>query len=202
MNRNIIAISGGGFSEESNAYIDEYITNQIVGNTNINICFISTASHDAQTYINNFHTAFFNYNTSHLTQEDLLKPTIQQFINEQHIIYVGGGDTQFMLNKWRETNFNNVLKNAYLKGVLLAGVSAGAMCWFEKCLSERDDGTYEEVKGLGLLKGTFCPHYNNLNRQRAFDEWQLIRNCQPRYSLQDNENLHFRNEKLIAKIIT
>lgn len=132
----------------------------------------------------------------------MLKPTIQQFINEQHIIYVGGGDTQFMLNKWRETKFNNVLKTAYMKGVLLVGVSAGAMCWFEKCLSERDDGTFEEVEGLGFLKGTFCPHYNNLHRQLAFDEWQLIRNCLPSYSLQDNENLHFRNEKLTAKIIT
>ncbi|MGP7817155.1 Type 1 glutamine amidotransferase-like domain-containing protein [Niallia sp. 01092] len=202
MERNIIAISGGGFSEEVDAYIDEYIIKQISDSSSINICFISTASNDAEEYIHKFHHSFSKYNTTHITIKDMLNPNIQEIINSQHILYVGGGNTQYMLYKWNETNFNGVLKKAYNNGIILAGISAGAMCWFEKCYSERDNDTYEEFDGLGILKGTLCPHYNDTIRKKAFDSWASKQNYFRIYKLEDNQNLHFRNEELIARIDT
>ncbi|MFS0557559.1 Type 1 glutamine amidotransferase-like domain-containing protein [Brevibacillus sp. 179-C9.3 HS] len=127
---------------------------------------------------------------------------MKDFVKYQDVIYVGGGNTQYMLEKWRAMNFDAVLKEAYEKGTLLAGISAGAMCWFETCFSEKTDGTFEEFKGLGLLPGSFCPHYNDDVRMKAYDNWQSAKSIQPNYTLNDNENLHFRNEKLIARIIT
>ncbi|MFS0918916.1 Type 1 glutamine amidotransferase-like domain-containing protein [Brevibacillus sp. 179-C 1.1 NHS] len=58
---------------------------------------------------------------------------MKDFVKYQDVIYVGGGNTQYMLEKWRAMNFDAVLKEAYEKGTLLAGISAGAMCWFETC---------------------------------------------------------------------
>ncbi|WP_445491230.1 Type 1 glutamine amidotransferase-like domain-containing protein [Niallia sp. 03133] len=200
--RNIIAISGGGFSEEVNAYIDEYIIKQVSDCSFVNICFISTASNDADGYIHKFYQSFSTFNTSHITIKDMMNPSIQDIINTQHILYVGGGNTQFMLNKWKETNFDSVIKKAYNNGIILAGISAGAMCWFEKCYSERDDDTYEEFNGLGILNGSLCPHYNDPIRKKAFDLWESKQNYFPVYKLEDNQNLHFRNEELIARIDT
>lgn len=74
-----------------------------------------------------------------------------------------------MLEICRKTGFDNVLKNAYKQGVISAGISAGAMCWFETCFSEKNETEYEEFKGLGLLSGSLCPHYNDEVRRLAFD---------------------------------
>ncbi|MFT8322048.1 MAG: Type 1 glutamine amidotransferase-like domain-containing protein [Bacillus sp. (in: firmicutes)] len=147
------------------------------------------------------HLRFSHSKASHLTQRDFLKENAKDFATQQDVIYVGGGNTQFMLSKWRETNFDKVLKEAYEKGTLLAGISAGAMCWFETCFSERHDGAFEEFEGLGFLKGAFCPHYNEEIRRKAYDNWQTTKSIRPSYTLADNENLHFRNENLLARII-
>ncbi|MGM9951658.1 MAG: Type 1 glutamine amidotransferase-like domain-containing protein [Lysinibacillus sp.] len=202
MNRTIIAIAGGGFSRHIPAYIDEYIISQARSDGAVKICFVPTASNDAQGYIDRFYEAFPHCETSHITQDKLASPSMQAFLNEQDILYVGGGNTQFMLKKWREAGFDALLKNAYQQGTVLAGISAGAMCWFDVCLCELDDGSYEEVQGLGLLAGTFCPHYQEPKRKEAFDEWQTRSIIQPSYALTDDETLHFRNEALLVKLST
>ena len=139
MQRQIVAISGGGFSEEKNAYIDDYIVNLVKRDKPVKIAFIATASNDAQGYIDKFYEAFKHQLPSHITIRDFELPNIQNIVNELDIIYVGGGNTKYMLNLWRETGFNQVLKQAYENGVVLAGISAGAMCWFERCFSEYED---------------------------------------------------------------
>lgn len=202
MQRNIIAISGGGFSKNEGDYIDEYIIQQVKKDSPVHICFIPTASGDAQGYIEKFYQAFPNANTSHLTVNDLTDSNIQEIVHEQDILYVGGGNTQLMLEKWRQTRFDKVLKEAYANGVLLAGISAGAMCWFEICYSEKADDTYEEFEGLGILESSLCPHYNDEKRQSLFDKWATKQLDRTIFTLEDNENLHFKNEKCIAKIST
>ena len=112
------------------------------------------------------------------------------------------GNTGYLLEKWREYGFHELLKEAYQKGVLLAGISAGAMCWFEKCYSENTENDFEEWNGLGLLSGTYCPHYNDQERRWAFDCWIENHPTLQAYTLIDTETLHFRNEKLVAKIQT
>lgn len=203
MTRQIIAISGGGFSTETPSYIDEYIVNQVRSDEKIRICFIPTASNDAQGYIDRFYAAFGGCEASHIRQEEMSsKEKVREKVLHQHILYVGGGSTQVLLNKWREHGFDEVVKEAYRKGVLLAGISAGAMCWFERCYSEKANDLYEEFEGLGLLKGTFCPHYDDLNRQTMFDEWIKGYSSLVAYPLLNSETIHFREEKLIAKIRT
>lgn len=202
MERNILAISGGGFSEEDKAYIDEYLLKISRKQEPLKIAFIATASNDAQGYIDKFYEAFKTEQPSHLTIKDFESQNIQEVVNALDIVYVGGGNTQYMLEIWRKKRFDIVLRNAYQNGVILAGISAGAMCWFETCYSEKNDEEYEEFKGLGMLKGSLCPHYNDEKRSIAFDNWTTTHKNSTLYTLEDNENLHFNNEKLIAKIIT
>lgn len=73
-------------------------------------------------------------------------------------IYISGGDTKYMLNRWKETGFNALLKKEILNGKITAGISAGAMCWFEKVLAE--DENLSLIDGLGLFKNMCIPHWN------------------------------------------
>lgn len=202
MERNILAISGGGFSKEDKAYIDEYLLRIPKKCRPLKIAFIPTASNDAASYIDKFYEAFKTEDASHITMNEFESPNIQEVVNSLDIVYVGGGSTQSMLKVWRETRFDDVLKNAYKNGVILAGISAGAMCWFETCYSEKNGEEYEEFEGLGLLKGSLCPHYDDKERREAFDNWSAHQTGIRLYTLNDNENLHFRDEKLVAEIIT
>ena len=201
MERNILAISGGGFSKEEKAYIDEYLLKISRKEKKLKIAFIATASDDAQEYINRFYETFKTEQASHITIQDFESTNIQEIINSLDIVYVGGGNTQYMLRTWKRTHFDAVLRNAYRNGVILVGISAGAMCWFDTCFSEKNGKEYEEFKGLGILRGTLCPHYNDEKRRKAFDHWAKAQKDSNLYTLDDNVDLHFRNEKLIARII-
>ncbi|MFA9560258.1 Type 1 glutamine amidotransferase-like domain-containing protein [Evansella sp. AB-rgal1] len=202
MERNILAISGGGFSEEDNAYIDEYLLKIARKQEPLKIAFIATASSDAQGYIDKFYEAFKTEFPSHITMKDFELPNIQEVVNALDIVYVGGGTTQYMLEIWQRSGFDIVLRNAYQNGVILSGINAGAMCWFETCYSEKNKEIYEEYIGLGMLKGSLCPHYNDTERRIAFNRWATPQKNSTLYTLEDNENLHFKNEMLVAKIST
>ncbi|WDU80361.1 GNAT family N-acetyltransferase [Lysinibacillus sp. G01H] len=198
--RQIIALSGGGFSQQTPSFIDEYILRQTQKNERVKICFIPTASNDAQGYIEKFYAAFHHCEATHILQKDMRDRSIREKLLAQHIIYVGGGNTGYLLEKWREYGFDELLKEVYQKGIILAGISAGAMCWFEKCFSENTYDDFEEWNGLGLLSGIYCPHYNDQERRYAFDRWIENHPTLQEYTLIDTETLHFRNERLVAKI--
>jgi dipeptidase E len=81
------------------------------------------------------------------------------------IIYVGGGDTLRMMRAWRKTGLDDVLRQAHEKGVVLAGLSAGSICWFRWGSSDsrkslHPDAPLMKVAGLGLVRALHCPHYD------------------------------------------
>ena len=199
MERHIIAISGGGFSEVKNALIDTYILKLKRQERSLNIAFIATASTDAQGYIEKFYDAFANEHPSHITIQDFTRPDIQSYVNNLDILYVGGGNTSYLLKIWRETGFYEVVKQAYEKGVILAGISAGAMCWFEHCYTQID-GNDQSVQGLGILKGAFLPHANE-ETVCSFKAWGQVNNISPLYALKDEETIHFVNERYTLKLV-
>jgi peptidase E len=91
---------------------------------------------------------------------------LEGFLLDQHIIYVGGGNTKSMLAVWREWNLDKILYKAYQKGIVLAGISAGANCWFEECNTDSVPGPYTMLPALGFIKGSFCPHYDGEPNRR------------------------------------
>lgn len=193
--RQLVAMSGGGFSTQPSAYIDEFIV-QLTGKSKCTIAFIPTASRDAQGYIDKFHQAFHAHHTIHFDTATLASLHVAEVVEAVDILYVGGGDTKYLLDTWRATGFDQVIIEAYQQGVILAGISAGAMCWFEKCFSDNIC-----VEGLGIVKGTYCPHYQDDEVCQAFDTWHETQSLQA-YRLADEQTLHFCDEQLQAMLTT
>lgn len=159
--KQIIAIGGGGFGREiKELKIEKYIVDQST-NKNPSICFIPTATGDDSQYIENFYKAFdsLGCKTSHI---DFFKRTIdiEKHIDEQDIIFVGGGNTKSMLAVWREWKLDEILHKAYIKGTIMSGVSAGAICWFEKGITDSWKDHQAILPCLGFVKGICCPHYD------------------------------------------
>jgi peptidase E len=81
-------------------------------------------------------------------------------VREADLIYVGGGNTPAMLAVWRQFGFDTALRDAYEAGTVLAGISAGANCWFERYVTDSVPGGGVR-EGLGFLPGVFCPHLDS-----------------------------------------
>ena len=159
--KQIIAIGGGGFGREVGALkIEKYIVQQS-NKVKPKICFIPTATGDDQGYIDNFYKAFNSLDciTSHI---DFFKRTInlRTHIFNQDIVFVGGGNTKSMLAVWREWELDAILKEAYEKNIIMSGVSAGAICWFEKGITDSWKDHQSIIPCLGFVKGICCPHYD------------------------------------------
>src|ERR1044071_3244673 len=142
--KRILAIGGGGFlMEQKPSPIDDYML-QLTAKDKPRICFVSTASGDLPKHIDQFYAAFSRgrCEPSHLAffREPRLKAlTIEGFAQSllsQDAIFVGGGNTRAALAVWREWKVDLVFREALNSGVLLAGMSAGAMCWFECGLTD------------------------------------------------------------------
>lgn len=161
MNKHIVAIGGGGFGRNSTSIlIEKYILN-ISGKNTPKICFLPTATGDNDNYIVRFYSIFtrLNCKPSHI---EFFKrtPDIKNHIMKQDVVFVGGGNTKSMLAIWNEWGMSDLLKNAYNEGVIMSGVSAGAICWFTRGITDSWDDELRILPCLGFIHGTCCPHYD------------------------------------------
>lgn len=163
MTRKILALGGGGFSmEPENPLLDDFLLS-LAPSGRPRVCFVPTAGGDSAGYIDRFHSAFptTRAQTSVLELFDRTVDDLSGFLAEQDIIYVGGGSTPNLLAVWRVHGLDVAVREAYDAGVVLAGVSAGMNCWFEASVTDSFATTAPLHDGLGLLRGTACPHYND-----------------------------------------
>lgn len=162
MPKQIIAMGGGGFSmEPENLLLDEYVLKQTNKKTP-KVCFVPTASGDAQGYIDKFYHSFetLDCEASHLS---LFKPPtadLEDYVLSKDVIYVGGGNTRNLMVLWKEWGLDHIFQKAWEQGIVLAGLSAGAICWFEEGVTDSIPGELTPLKCLGFLKGSSCPHYD------------------------------------------
>src|SRR5712692_7684400 len=156
MIKQIIAIGGGGFSmEPNNPLLDLYFLQQ-TRKANPKICFVPTASGDSEDYLFRFYAVFSQYECrpSHLAF--FRKPTaatspltdLEAYLLAQDAIYVGGGNTRSMLAVWREWGLDGILRKAWESGIVLGGISAGAICWFQEGLTDSVPGRLGKLSGL------------------------------------------------------
>ncbi|MGZ4148827.1 MAG: Type 1 glutamine amidotransferase-like domain-containing protein, partial [Actinomycetota bacterium] len=128
------------------------------------ICFVPTASGDADRSVARFFEAFpsRSFEPSVLRLFDREVEDVAAFLGEQDVVYVGGGNTLNMLAVWRLHGVDTALRTAWEAGVVMAGISAGANCWFEASTTDsyrlgRADALRD---GLGFVHGSFTPHYS------------------------------------------
>ena len=197
--RQVIALGGGGFSmEPENPLLDRYILQQSK-KENPKVCFIGTASGDAEGYIERFYN-FFRLEKCEPSHLSLFKPhtrDIKNFIMNQDIIYVGGGNTKNLMALWREWELDVILRQAYDKGTILAGLSAGSLCWFEDGITDSYGSELEPISCLGILRGSHCPHYDGEeNRRPAYQKFIQAGTIGSGFAADDGVALHFIDEEL------
>jgi dipeptidase E len=163
-----------------------------------------TASGDADSSVAAYYRAFSERDCRpsdlalfHRTIVDL-----RAFLLEQDVIYVGGGNTANMLAIWRTHGVDRILREAYEQGVVLAGISAGAICWFEASVTDSFGLSLAGLRdGLGLLSGSACPHYNSEERRRPVYRQLVGSGFPPGYAIDDGVGLHFVDGQL-TEVVT
>ncbi|OGT07423.1 MAG: hypothetical protein A2X78_01035 [Gammaproteobacteria bacterium GWE2_37_16] len=201
--KQIIAIGGGGFrSEKSNLKIEKYLLAQ-TKRERPKICLLPQASREAEGYILKFFETFvkFGAEPSWVSLFGKVEDSWKKTLLEQDIIYVGGGNTKSMIALWKTWELDKVLLEAYNKGIILSGSSAGGICWFEQGITDSvwPLGT---VEGLGFLEGSFCPHFvTEPERQQVYRDKVNTGEIKPGLALDDEMAAHFIDGKL-GRIIT
>ncbi len=157
----IVAMGGGGFSmEPDNPALDLWLLS-LTGKRRPRVCFVATASGDAESYIHRFYAAFAAHRCTprHLPLFRRQDPDLRAAVLAQDLIYVGGGNTANMLAIWRLHGLDLVLREAWQAGVVLAGLSAGSLCWFAGGVTDSFGPQLAPLHdGLGLLPGSFELH--------------------------------------------
>ena len=192
---------GGGDIPFTTVEIDKYIIS-LTNKDTPKVLFIPTASGDSTPYIEKFK----DYYKSLGCEVDTLKLTttdndnlIRSKIFSANIIYIGGGNTAKMMRIFKRTKVNEYLIQAYEKGIILTGLSAGAMAYFTNGYSDSNRSTNPEasltlVKCLNIIPYCFCPHYNDEER-KSFDEFVKIKHFNG-LALEDNTALVFIDDEI------
>lgn len=178
--------------------LDQYIIEQ-TGKANPKICFLATASGESNRYIVKFYAGFtaLGCRPTHLS---LFRPStadLASVIMAQDVIYVGGGNTKSMLALWRAWGLDEILHEAWYKGVVMAGLSAGAICWFEQGVTDSIPDQLNALSCLGFLSGSCCPHYDGQPERRpAYHRLMREDKILPGYGIDDSAALHFIGDEL------
>jgi dipeptidase E len=197
--KQIVAMGGGSFSvEPDGSLLDAYVL-ELVGTPRPKICFLPTASGDSPVYITKFYEAFGERaEASHACLFGRPRTDLAHLFMRQDIIYVGGGNTANMLAIWRVHGVDGMLRRAWEQGVILTGVSAGMICWFEASVTDSFGPLAALRDGLGFLPGTACPHYDG-EKDRRPTYHRLVGDGFPAgYAADDGAALHFVDTKLEA----
>ena len=198
----IVAFGGGGFSMEAgNGLLDDYVL-ACTGVEHPKVCFLPSASGDADHYVVRFYRAFSpsRCEPSHVSlfRRDKgagLGCDLAEHLLDQDLIYVGGGSVVSLMGVWRAHGLDEVLRECWRRGVVLCGLSAGSLCWFDEAVTAFH-GPPQRVAGLGLLPYSNCVHYDGEPARRESYHRFLSDGMAPGYAAGDGAALHFRGDSL------
>lgn len=200
--KQIVAMGGGGFSmEPDNLLLDRYLLSRCAA-PNPRVALLPTASGDSDYLVARFYQAF---NTLPCRPKHLSlfrhPADLEMEVMECDALYVTGGNTRNMLAIWRSCGMDALLRQAWERGILLCGLSAGAICWFEQGHTD-SWGPLASMDCLGLLPGSCSPHYDGESQRRpSYHQHLLEGKMQPGLALDDGAAAHFIDRKL-EEIVT
>jgi dipeptidase E len=201
----IVAFGGGGFSMEAgNPLLDDYVLG-LTGKPRPKVCFLPTASGDADHYVVRFYRQFATRaDASHVSlfrrDREGVESDFANHLLAQDLIYVGGGNVVSLLGAWRAHGLHAVLRRAWRAGVVLCGPSAGSLCWFAEALTAFHSDPYR-VQGLGLLPHSNCVHYDAEPQRREEYRRFVGDGMRPGYAADDGAALHFVGRDL-ARVVS
>jgi peptidase E len=206
--KRILALGGGGFPDAPDTLLEDHLLSlcrpgEPPGRVP-RVCFVPTASGDAQAHIE----AFLAANPPDRAQASVLRlverdtDDLRDLVLRQDAVFVGGGSTANLLAVWRVHGLDAIMREAYDRGVVLAGISAGMNCWFEASTTDSFlVGTARPLTdGLGLLAGSACPHYHGEPARRPAYLALVASGFQPGYALDEGAAALFEDGKLIEVV--
>jgi dipeptidase E len=201
MDRHIVALGGGGFSIDDDPLLDDFILG-LASPVRPRVCLLPTAQGDSADYVVAFYEAFRERaEPSHLELFGRPRKDIRDFLLGQDIVYVGGGNTANMLAIWRVHGVDAILREAWERGIVLAGISAGSICWFEAGVTDSFGEELAPLRCLGFLTGSNCPHYDSeLQRRPTFRRLVDGGELPPGLAADDCVGLHFVGNELVEAV--
>jgi dipeptidase E len=203
----IVAFGGGGFSmEPGNPLLDDYVLG-LSGVERPRVCFVPTASGDADHYIVRFYRAFAasRCEPSHISlfrrdKGSGIDGDVAAHLLAQDLIYVGGGSVVSLLGVWRAHGLDEVLRACWQQGTVLCGLSAGSLCWFQEAVTAFH-GRARRIACLGLLPWSNCVHYDGEPGRRTAYLAGVLDGMTSGYAADDGAALHFVGNEL-ARVVS
>jgi dipeptidase E len=198
--RRIVAMGGGGFStKEGDPALDRYVLD-VAERAHPRICLLPTAGGDAEEQIQRFYRAYHDLpcEPTHLSLFRLgTRPVdLRALLLAQDVVYVGGGSLLNLLAIWRAHGLDSILREAWDRGVVLGGISAGAMCWFRAGVTT-GFGHPRAVEGLGFLPASNSVHHHSEPERRpCFHDAVRTELAPPGYAVDDGAGLLFAGTDL------
>jgi dipeptidase E len=185
--------------EWGNTLLDDHLL-ELTGVERPRVCFLPTASGDADHYVVRFYKAFAasRCEPSHISlfRRETGVGDPHAHLLAQDLVYVGGGSLVSLLGTWRAHGIDTALREAWQAGVVMCGGSAGSLCWFSEALSGFHEGPTRRLEGLGFLPWSNAVHYcDEPERQSAFQQ-AIEDGMAPGYGVGDAAALHFVGTEL------
>ncbi len=199
-----MAIGGGGFSAPpGDPALDRYVLDASPSR-HPRICLLPTAGGDSEEQIRRFYAAFRHLpcEPTHLSlfRQGTERVELRPMLLGQDVLYVGGGSLLNLLAVWRAHGADRLLREAWERGVVLCGISAGSMCWFAAGLTT-SFGMPRAVRGLGLLPGSNSVHHDREpERRRCYDGAIRAESVPPGYAVDDGAALLFAGTALVEVV--
>lgn len=170
----------------------------LVGDESPRICLLPTAAGDADSEVAAFLAEMLDAGCRPSVAKlfDRAGQDLRSRLLDQDLIHVGGGNTANMLAVWRTHGVDELLREAWEKGVILTGMSAGANCWFEASVTDSFGPLQPLRDGLGFLEGSYCPHYDSEPERRSTFESMIASGFPAGYAADDSVALHFVGTEL------
>jgi peptidase E len=198
----IVAFGGGGFSMERSPLMDDHVL-ALTGRERPRVTFLPTASGDADHYVVRFYRRFAPAaDVSHVSLfrrdrgDGAVEGDLRSHLLEQDLVYVGGGSVRSLLGTWRAHGLDGILAECWAEGVVLCGLSAGSLCWFDEAVTAFH-GPPEHVRGLGLLPWSNCVHYDGEPERREAFVAAVGDGMRPGFGVEDGAALHFEGTELV-----
>lgn len=201
--KKIFVMGGGGFTRDQDLKFEKYLLS-LCNKKNPKICFLPQASNESRDYIVKFYQSFLSLSAqpSWISLFGRVDSGWQDIILQQDIIYVGGGNTRSMLALWKEWGMDEILRKAYEQGIVLSGLSAGMICWFNQGITD-SVWPLGIVKGLGFLSGSACPHFDTeIERQDFYIQSVANKTVESGYALYDDTGALFVDGQFAEAIKT
>lgn len=192
---------GGNFNKQFMRYVITLTKKQ-----NPRVCFLATATGDNAAYIVSWFVACEGLPMQPFVQKTYVasstdKNTFEESLLTMDAIVVGGGNTLNMMAIWKAQGIDTVLRKAYDKGIVLAGGSAGSLCWFQGGTTDSRPRDLSIVQGLGFIQTSHCPHYHSepLRKPLYFENIEKGK-LNPGYAIDDLAGIVFENDKYVRSV--